>query len=267
MNPTGEKMECEKQPKVVKYGSNVCPICLQITGRGIKHGCGQAAIRLARLGRLPRARSAQRSGPAKQRKRNISMLVGQEADAAQEQIVSSALQDIRTRKGTSNFRMKLMNGGGASGIGQKLMLGDTKEEKQPLSIEVFTEIKKRLIKSKKKMEQFCKIMRKHKVVMTPRVRDKLMRQDHMLDKDYETIKIKTQKTVTEEVLIDPSEKRRGRKSAKMTKKISKQVEEEKDLAILKNPKEFLDNLAEERLFGREMLCTGSAWMGVTTVSR
>ena len=95
------------------------------------------------------------------------------------------------------------------------------------------------------MEQFCKIMRKHKVVMTPRVRDKLMRQDHMLDKDYETIKIKTQKTVTEEVPIDPSEKRRGRKSAKTTKKISKQVEEEKDLAILKNPKEFLDNLAEE----------------------
>ena len=70
------------------------------------------------------------------------MLVGQEADTAQEQIISSALQSIISRIGTSSFQMKLMNGGGASGSGEKLMLGGNGEEKQPLLIEVFTEIKK-----------------------------------------------------------------------------------------------------------------------------
>ena len=89
----------------------------------------------------------------------------------------------------------------------------------------------------------------------------------MLDEHYVTIRIKTQKTLIEEVTIDPSETRRGKKCAKMTRNITKQVEAEKDLTILKNPKEFLDNLAAECLFGREMLCTGLAWMEVTKVLR
>ena len=81
-------------------------------------------------------------------------------------------------------------------------------------------------------------MRKHNIVMTSHIRDKLMKQDHMLDEHYMTIRITTQKTVIEEVTIDPSETRRGKKCAKMTRNITKQVEEEKDLTILKNPKEF-----------------------------
>ena len=38
--------------------------------------------------------------------------------------------------------MKLMNGGGASGSEEKFILGDKGEEKQPIPIEEFTEIKK-----------------------------------------------------------------------------------------------------------------------------
>ena len=48
--------------------------------------------------------------------------------------------------------MKLMNGGGASGSGSKLMLGANGEDKQPLLIEVFTEIKKTTDKIKEKNE-------------------------------------------------------------------------------------------------------------------
>ena len=41
-------------------------------------------------------------------------------------------------------------------------------------MELFTEVKKHLIKSRNKMERLCQILRKHKVKMTPRVREKLM---------------------------------------------------------------------------------------------
>ena len=82
--------------------------------------------------------------------------------------------------------------------------------------------------------------------MTPRVREKLMLQDHKLDHDYETIKVKMKKVLMEEVPIDPNVKTRGRKSAKLTKKVRKEVMEEKDLTILKQPKEFLEQLAKDR---------------------
>ena len=72
--------------------------------------------------------------------------------------------------------------------------------------------------------------------MTPRVREKLMLQDHKLDHAYETIKVKMKKVLMEEVPIDPNVKTRGRKSAKLTKKVRKEGMEEKDLTILKQPK-------------------------------
>ena len=52
--------------------------------------------------------------------------------------------------------------------------------------------------------------------------------------------------ITEEVQIDPTVKRRGRKTAKLSGKVDKTVEEETDLTILKDVSEFLNNLAEER---------------------
>ena len=61
------------------------------------------------------------------------------------------------------------------------------------------------------MNQLCRIMRKHNVMMTSHIRDKLMKQDHMLDEHYVTIRITTQKTVTEEVTIDPSEQEEKRR--------------------------------------------------------
>ena len=46
--------------------------------------------------------------------------------------------------------------------------------------------------------------------MTPRVREKLMLQDYKLDNQYETIKVKMSKNVTEEVAINPNTKTRGK---------------------------------------------------------
>ena len=49
------------------------------------------------------------------------------------------------------------------------------------------------------MESLSKILRKHKVKMTPNVREKLKTKDHQLDDSYETFRIKTKKSVTEEI--------------------------------------------------------------------
>ena len=245
VNPSGDQMKCEVQAKVLERGSKVCPICLQITGPAIRHGCSKAQVRQARLGRLPQGRSSQRSVPAR-RKRNLSLLVGREAQVAQEQITSSALQRIREAKGTSRFKMKLMKGGGRGGMSSEVTVGERKVEQKVLGMDLFTEVKKHLIKSKNKMEKLCKILRKHKVTMLPRVKEKLNLQDHRLDQHYETIKVNLTKTETEEVPIDPNIKTRGRKSAKLTRKVKKVVTIEKDVTILKQPKEFLEKLAEDR---------------------
>ena len=78
VNPTGDKMKCEVQPKVVEHGQKVCSISLQITGPGIKHGCSQAEVRKARLGQLPWGYSCHRCVTVR-RKRNISMMERKEA--------------------------------------------------------------------------------------------------------------------------------------------------------------------------------------------
>ena len=70
-----------------------------------------------------------------------------------------------------------------------------------MSIEVFKEIKKELVKSKNKMEKLCSIMRKHKVKMSPRIKDKLREYDHILDEEYETIQINFEKSISEDVPI------------------------------------------------------------------
>ena len=242
INPSGDSMKCEKLEKVATKGGGICEICLQVTGRGIRHKC---TARDRRDGQAGRGRSCHRLA-ANRRKRNISVLVGREAESAQEQITSAALHRIKEAKGHNRFRMKLMDGGGRGGMGQEVSVGERKEEPAVLGIELFTEVKKHLVKSKNKMEKLCQIMRKHGVKMTPKVREKLNLQYHRLDHHYETIKVEMTKTKVEEVAIDPNEKRRGRKSAKLTRKVKKEVLEEKDVTILKDPKAFLDQLAEDR---------------------
>ena len=244
VNVSGEKMECEVQPKVTECGPKYCTICLQIIGRGIRHGCNQRDVHLAKVGRLTCGRSSQRSTVTK-RKRNLSELVGRESEETQEQIVSSAIQRIKESKGQS-FRLKLPYGGGLAGMGTEISIGKKEEAPTPLPIEVFTEIKKHLISSRKKMERFCQIIRKYKVKMTPRVREKLQLQDHALDDMYETVRIQVKKTVSEEVPIDPTAKQKGRKSKKLTRTVKREVQEEKDLTILKKSKEFIDGLVEKR---------------------
>ena len=131
-------------------------------------------------------------------------------------------------------------------MGTEMKVGGNKNEYHPLPIEIFIEIKKNIVKSRRKMESLCHILRRNKVTMTKCIREKLKCNDHRLDDCYETVKIKTQMNITEEVQIDPTVKRRGRKTAKLTEKVKKTVEEETDLTILKDVSEFLNNLAEER---------------------
>ena len=239
INPSGSLMECEMQEKVVKKGKGVCEVCLQITGRGIRHKCTN---RERRAGQVGRGRSTQRQVGSR-RKRNLSVLVGMEANDAQEQIVSSALQRVRERKGDS-FRLKSASGGGVKGEGVEFNVGRKVEE---MPIEVFKEIKKILELSKNKMEKMCRIMRKSKVKMTPNVRAKLKEMDHLLDTEYETIRIKVKETQTFEV--ENCEKTKSGKKKKKTGKVKKEkrvVEVEKDVTLLKDTKGFLNRLADER---------------------
>ena len=81
-------------------------------------------------------------------------------------------------------------------MGAEVTVGAGKTEHNVLPIEVFKEIKKNLIKSRKKMESLCHILRRNKVKMTARVREQLQLNDHKLDDSYETVKIKTKKEKT-----------------------------------------------------------------------
>ena len=82
--------------------------------------------------------------------------------------------------------------------------------------------------------------------MKPRIREKLAEIDHMLDSEYETIQFTFMRSVTVEEAIDPTEVRRGRKSSKLTRKVSREIEEKRDITILKNMESFLDKVMEER---------------------
>ena len=99
------------------------------------------------------------------------MLVGRKEEEAQEQIVGSMLNNIALRKG-QKFHLKLMKGGGSRGQGKEVTVGAQQEATPILPIEVFQEIRRCLNESKKKMQEMCQIMRKHKVRMTPNVREK-----------------------------------------------------------------------------------------------
>ena len=153
INVSGGNMKCEIQPKVKEKVQVTCLICGQIKGPGIKHGCTRAEQRLASLARMPRSRSAQRTVLTR-KTRALSVLVGQESLRAQEQIASAALARIKVRKG-ANFRLLQAKGGGTGGLGAKVNLEDKKDKHTVLPIEVFKEIKKNLIKSRRKN---CAIM-------------------------------------------------------------------------------------------------------------
>ena len=154
------------------------------------------------------------------RKKKKSVLVGGEADDAQEQIVSSALQRVVENKG-KNFRLKSATGGGFKGESEEIVIGKKAEKIAILPIEVFTEIKKSLVLSKKKMEEICNILRIFKVKMTPNVREKLKDIDHLLDKEYETIRIKVKETETVEV--EEAEKNKSGKKKQKTGKVKNEM--------------------------------------------
>ena len=101
---------------------------------------------------------------------------------------------IIERKG-NNFCLKLLEGGGKEGCSNEVTVGSSQESITVLVIAVLHEIKKSLKQSKKKMEEMCKILRTHKVGMTPNVKVKLREMDHLLDDEYVTVRVKMTKTV------------------------------------------------------------------------
>ena len=128
----------------------------------------------------------------------MSVLVGREKEEAQEKIVSGVLKKIVERKG-NNFHLKLLESGGKEGCSNEVTVGTSQESVTVLPIEVFQEIKKSLKQSKKKMEDMCKILRTHKVRMTPNVKVKLREMDHLLDYELVTVSVKMTKAETIEM--------------------------------------------------------------------
>ena len=114
-----------------------------------------------------------------------------EAEEVQEQIVGEALKKVVMRKG-DKLRLKEMGPGGMAGKGKMITVGMDMEETPLLSAEICSDIKKTLVLSKNKMEKLCHIMRKNRVKMEPNVRQKLKEIDHLLDEEYETVKVKFQ---------------------------------------------------------------------------
>ena len=143
-----------------------------------------------------------------------------------------------------NFRLKSATGGGFKGESEEIVIGKKAEKIAILPIDVFTKIKKSLVLSKKKMEEMCNILRKFKVKMTPNVREKLRDIDHLLDKEYETIRIKLKETETVEV--EEAEKNKSGKKNQKTeelrtqaqrsrKEMKKQSQKEEKLGMTKFP--------------------------------
>ena len=102
------------------------------------------------------------------------------------------------RKG-AKFRLKQMEGGGVSGQGKEVTVETAAEPDSIMFIEVFEEIKKSLCQSKNKMEELCQILRRNRVKFIPNVRFKLKDKDHLLDKEYVTVRMNMKKTITVEV--------------------------------------------------------------------
>ena len=158
----------------------------------------------------------------------------------EEQIVGEALKNVVMRKG-DKLRLKEMGPWGMAGKGKMITVGKDMEETPLLSAEIFSDIKKTLVLSKNKMEKLCHIMRKNRVKMEPNVRQKLKEIDHLLDEEYETVKVKFQVNESGEEV----EKESKDKNTK-TKNTGGKVNIEQDVTILKNTKNFVEKLVVER---------------------
>ena len=249
-------MECEVQPQVKSRSSSrkgFCMDCLQITGKGISHRCSMNWVK-----------DGSKRDAGRERKRNLTVLVGKEAEEVQEQIVSVALKGVVERKG-NKVRLKEMVGGGKAGMGKMVMVGVETMVTPILSAEVFAEVKKELVLSKNKVDKLCHIIRRNKVNIEPNVRQKLQEIDHLLDEEYETVRVKflVDEVEEEETQEEGLKKEKKDKKGK-TKKTGRQVEVERNVTVLKDAKKFVDRLVEERGIGPEDAVTRISMDGDTT---
>ena len=212
-------MECEVQPSVGSRSARrhgVCGNCLQLTGKGITHSCSRSQVRESR----GRGLSIQRE-VVRRRKGNLSMLVGREAEEVQEQIVSVTLKQVVERKG-NKLRLKEMGPGGKAGMGKVVTVGSEAVVTPLLSAEVFAEIKKSLVLSKHSVDKLCHILRRNKVKMEPNVRQKLKDINHLLDEEYETVRVKFMVDKIEQEETGEKGLKKDKKGKK--KKTGKQIE-------------------------------------------
>ena len=242
----GGKMECELQPTLKQsgMGCGLCLICGQMTGRGLSHPCTVKNQRIAK--HVGRSRSMAQNSVQNRKKRNLSVLVGREKNEAVEQIVGKALKNIAARKG-KNFRLRQMEGGGFEGKGEEIEIGSGTSDTTVLPVQIFQEVKKSLNLGKSKMQELCKIIRRHKVKMAPNVRIELREIDHLLDKEYMTLRVKVVKKGVLEI-EDNSMQRKRNKKLKTSKTIERDsmIKVERDITILKDTKSFVSRLIQER---------------------
>ena len=97
------------------------------------------------------------------------------------------------------------------------------------------------------MQELCKIIRRHKVKMAPNVRIELREIDHLLDKEYMTLRVKVVKKGVLEI-EDNSMQRKRNKKLKTSKTIERDsmIKVERDITILKDTKSFVSRLIQER---------------------
>ena len=140
-----------------------------------------------------------------------------------------------------------MEGGGFEGKGEEIEIGSGTSDTTVLPVQIFQEVKKSLNLSKSKMQELCKIIRRHKVKMAPNVRIELREIDHLLDKEYMTLRVKVVKKGVLEIEDDSMQRKRNKK-LKTSKTIERDsmIKVERDITILKDTKSFVSRLIQER---------------------
>ena len=230
----------KKKPKVLPRGvpesnpsvpqdkeESICPRCLQVKGRGIRHkDCGPGA-----------------------RKRNLAALVLGEGSGA-EQVASAvlkAISDTKSAEPGQELQLRQLKGGNALTVNVK----KKKKPQRKIMVKSLTvaKIKKKLKLSKRATEKVCQILRQDDVTVESNTRQFLAELDSLLKPHYENKKMVMEVKVTCKV-IKTVRKRNGQLGKKLVE-VRKVIKKEKEVAIVKNTSTFLEKIAEMCNFSPE----------------
>ena len=206
----------------VEKKKTLCSICLQDTGTGISHPCGDAA-----------------------RKLNLAQLILQEASQG-EQVIASAIKAIAEERGAEpgeQVQLKQLRGGGVLTV---VVGRQKKARKRVVQVKSLTvaKMRKRLKLSDRATETICRILREDGVKVEQSTRRFLSELDQMLAPLYED-KIMVMQ-VKKNVKVTKTVRTRGGKLAKKVVEVKRIVERAKHIAIVKDVSLFLQKIAQMR---------------------